>query len=91
MARGACARLDVDVAVATTGIAGPDGGSAEKPVGLVWLALASAEGSVQTRRVTFPGNRAEIRERATVAALSLLWRFLEGPHEEAAVLRANQA
>jgi nicotinamide-nucleotide amidase len=76
MASGARARLGVDVAVSTTGIAGPDGGTSEKPVGLVWFALASPEG-VETRRVTFPGTRADIRDRATVAALALLWRRIE--------------
>ncbi len=76
MARGARARLGVDVAVSTTGIAGPDGGTAEKPVGLVWFALAFGD-EVETRRVTFPGNRADVRDRATVAALGLLWRRLE--------------
>ncbi len=77
MARGARERLGADVAVATTGIAGPGGGSAEKPVGLVWLGLASENGAIVTRRLSFPGNRADIRERATVAALGLVWRHLE--------------
>ncbi|HEX3549515.1 MAG TPA: competence/damage-inducible protein A [Candidatus Elarobacter sp.] len=76
MARGARARLGVDVAVSTTGIAGPDGGSPDKPVGLVWFALAFGD-EVETRRLTFPGNRADIRSRATVAALGLLWRRIE--------------
>ncbi|MEA2664652.1 MAG: nicotinamide-nucleotide amidase, partial [Candidatus Eremiobacteraeota bacterium] len=77
MARGARERLGGDLAIATTGIAGPDGGTAEKPVGLVWFALAAASGEAQTRRLTFPGNRADIRDRATVAALGLIWRHLE--------------
>ena len=77
MARGARARLDVDVALATTGVAGPGGGTPEKPVGLVWLAVAHDDGSVATRRLTLPGTRSDIRERATVAALGLMWRELE--------------
>jgi nicotinamide-nucleotide amidase len=77
MARGARRRLGVDVALATTGIAGPGGGTPEKPVGLVWFALALGDGEMETRRLTFPGSRADIRERATVAALGLLWRRLE--------------
>jgi nicotinamide-nucleotide amidase len=77
MARGAQARLGVDVAIATTGIAGPDGGSPEKPVGLVWFALALGDGEIETRKLTFPGTRADIRERATVAALGQIWRRLE--------------
>jgi nicotinamide-nucleotide amidase len=77
MARGARVRLGVDVAIATTGIAGPDGGTAAKPVGLVWFALVLEDGEIETRRLTFPGSRADIRERATIAGLSLLWRHLE--------------
>jgi nicotinamide-nucleotide amidase len=77
MARGARQRLGADVVLATTGIAGPSGGTQEKPVGLVWFALAFGDGEIETRRLTFPGNRADIRERATVAALGLLWRRIE--------------
>jgi nicotinamide-nucleotide amidase len=69
--------LGVDLAIATTGIAGPDGGTEGKPVGLVWFALTLGDGEIETRRLTFPGSRADIRERATVAALSLIWRRLE--------------
>ena len=57
--------------------AGPGGGTAEKPVGLVWFALALQSGETETRRLTFPGNRADIRDRATMAALGLIWRHLE--------------
>ncbi len=78
MARGARERFGTDVAIATTGVAGPDGGTPEKPVGLVWFALATADGEVETRRFTYPGNRTDIRERATVGALGLMWRKLEG-------------
>jgi nicotinamide-nucleotide amidase len=77
MARGALERFGVHLAIATTGIAGPDGGTAEKPVGLVWFALALQSGETETRRLTFPGNRADIRDRATIAALGLIWRHLE--------------
>jgi len=77
MARGALRQLDADFAISTTGIAGPGGGTAEKPVGLVWFALALGASEIETRRLTFPGDRADIRERATVAALSLIWRRLE--------------
>lgn len=77
MARGARTALGADLVIATTGIAGPGGGSADKPVGLVWFALMLGENEIETRRLTFPGTRAEIRERATVAALSLIWRRLE--------------
>ena len=77
MARGGCERLGADVVIAVTGIAGPEGGTQEKPVGLVWYALAFGDGEIETRRLTFPGERADIRERATVAALGLIWRRLE--------------
>jgi len=77
MALGARRRLGVDVAIATTGVAGPGGGTAEKPVGLVWYALSLGDDEIETRRLTFPGSRSDIRERATVAALGLLWRRLE--------------
>jgi PncC family amidohydrolase len=78
MARGAKRALGVDVAVVTTGIAGPDGGSAEKPVGLVWFALVDAKDVVHVRRQTFPGQRSDVRDRATTAALAFLWHYLEG-------------
>ena len=72
MAEGALARSAADLSVAVTGIAGPDGGSAEKPVGLVWLGLARRGGRTATLRQVFPGDRAAVR-RATVAkALRLL-------------------
>jgi nicotinamide-nucleotide amidase len=74
MARGARKRLGADLAIATTGVAGPDGGSDEKPVGTVWIAFAHGEEGMETRRLTFPGERSDIRIRGTVAALSLVWR-----------------
>jgi nicotinamide-nucleotide amidase len=77
MARGAKKALNVDFALATTGIAGPDGGSAEKPVGLVWFALIDDAGEVTTHRGTFPCNRNDVLTRATMTALSLIWRRLE--------------
>ena len=72
MAEGALARARTELAVAVTGIAGPGGGSSEKPVGLVWFGLARLGRPVTASRQVFPGDRTEIR-RATVAkALSLL-------------------
>ena len=71
MAEGALAAFGADLAVSTTGIAGPGGATARKPVGLVYLAVAGAGGtSVVERR--FPGDRAAVVEQATAAALSLL-------------------
>jgi nicotinamide-nucleotide amidase len=77
MALGARRRLRTDIAISTTGVAGPDGGTPEKPVGLVWLGLAAPDGRAEAARMTFPGTRADIRIRATTAALGLIWRHLE--------------
>ena len=71
MAVGACKLLKVDYAVSVTGIAGPGGGSAEKPVGLVWFGIATPAG-VKTEKQIFPGNRAEVRTATVEHALSLL-------------------
>ena len=75
MAEGALRRFGTDTAIAVTGIAGPAGGSEDKPVGLVWHA-AALKGRVEARKFVFPGDREEIRERAAQAGLALLWRML---------------
>lgn len=75
MAQGARAHLHGDIGVATTGIAGPSGGSPEKPVGLVWLAIADSS-DVRTARLDFPGDRVTVQQRATISALALLWQIL---------------
>jgi nicotinamide-nucleotide amidase len=75
MAHGARERLGVDVAVSVTGVAGPGGGSAEKPVGLVFLHAAGPEGEV-AREFNLPGDRDAIRGRAAVSALHLVRRLL---------------
>ena len=72
MAAGALARSRADVAVAVTGVAGPGGGSAEKPVGLVWFGLARRDQAVQTERRVFPGDRAAVRASTVALALELL-------------------
>ncbi len=72
MAEGALARSAADLAVAVTGIAGPDGGSADKPVGLVWLGLARRGGRTATLRHVFPGDRAAVRRASVERALRLL-------------------
>jgi nicotinamide-nucleotide amidase len=71
MAEGACRRLRVDLAVAVTGIAGPGGGTAEKPVGTVWYAAADRNGTTARTGVVL-GTRREVRARAAQAALNLL-------------------
>jgi nicotinamide-nucleotide amidase len=75
MAQGARTRIGADTAVAVTGIAGPDGGSAEKPVGLVFVHVASPSGE-DALRVTLPGDREAIRARATSLSLHLVRRLL---------------
>jgi len=71
MASGVRRLLNTDLAVSVTGIAGPDGGSDEKPVGLVWFGLASPNG-VRTEKAIFRGDRALVREQAVTHALGML-------------------
>ena len=68
MARGALARSQADIAIAVSGIAGPAGGSPEKPVGTVWLAWAIAH-EITTRQYCFDGDRDKVRYQAVIAAL----------------------
>ncbi len=82
MALGARERLGVDVAVSVTGVAGPDGGTDEKPVGLVHLHASGPAGDV-SRRLDLPGDREMVRGRATAAALHLVRRLLESRHTPA--------
>ncbi len=76
MAEGALRKFDADTAIATTGIAGPGGGTDEKPVGTVCFSVKLADGPTITRTLRLPGNRADIRERSTTVALHLLRRAL---------------
>ena len=71
MAEGVRKLLKADLAVSLTGIAGPDGGSDEKPVGLVWFGLATRNG-VRAEKAIFRGDRARVREQAVVHALGML-------------------
>jgi nicotinamide-nucleotide amidase len=73
MAQGAKQRAGTNLAVSITGIAGPDGGSPEKPVGTVWFGLATADGQVFAHHRRFPGDRQAIRAASTLYALQLLW------------------
>lgn len=76
MAQGARKRLHADVALATTGIAGPTGATAEKPIGLVWFGLDDAAGTTRTWRYELSGDRETVAARATTIALGILWRHL---------------
>jgi nicotinamide-nucleotide amidase len=78
MADGALARFDADVACSTTGVAGPDGGSEEKPVGYVCFCAKTADGQRLPRDIVLPGSRTDVRERSVVVALHLVRYLLEG-------------
>ena len=78
MARGVRARLGAKIGISTTGIAGPEGGSAEKPVGTLYVAVADARGE-RAWTLRLRGDRAAIQARATTAALGLLWREVKIP------------
>ena len=76
MADGARERLGVDVGVGITGVAGPGGGTPQKPVGLVHLCATTSDGGVAQTRVVLGGGRAEVRARSVVVALHLVRRLL---------------
>jgi nicotinamide-nucleotide amidase len=76
MAEGACERAGVDLAIAVTGIAGPGGATATKPVGLVHLAVAPCDRPTLHAREVFPGDRAAVRLATVDAALALALRAI---------------
>jgi competence/damage-inducible protein CinA-like protein len=78
MADGALGRFAADVACAVTGVAGPDGGTEEKPVGYVCFCVKTAGGEKLARDPILPGNRTDVRERSVVVALHLVRYLLEG-------------
>jgi nicotinamide-nucleotide amidase len=79
MADGALARAKADLAVAITGIAGPGGGTPDKPVGLVFLATASLDGETRVERHLFTGDRTQVRLASAARALAMLLERVE-PH-----------
>jgi PncC family amidohydrolase len=81
MAQGARGRLGTDIAVAVTGIAGPAGGSPEKPVGTVFISLATP-GTTSVRGFRFEGTRSEIRRRSGDEALNFVLDHLDGKVSE---------
>ncbi len=82
MALGGLERSGATHALAITGIAGPGGGSEDKPVGTVWIGRASADGSVETRRFLFRGDRAGVRRLSALSALAMLRLKLVGEEME---------
>jgi nicotinamide-nucleotide amidase len=76
LADGARTHLEADLGVGVTGVAGPGGGTEEKPVGLVWISVAGPGEERLTRSVNLPGGRFDVRDRATTVALHLLRRAL---------------
>jgi nicotinamide-nucleotide amidase len=78
LADGARARLGADVGVGITGVAGPGGGSPEKPVGFVCFSVAGPDGARLTRSMTLPGSRGDVRDRSTTVAMHMVRRLLLG-------------
>ena len=78
MAAGALKQFGADTAVAITGIAGPGGGTPEKPIGTVCFTVTLADGATTTRTLHLPGNRSDIRERSATVAMHMLLRALSG-------------
>ena len=70
MAKNSLERLNADLSIAVTGIAGPTGGSVDKPVGLVWIGIGTKE-KIITNKYQFSGNRLEIRQKTTYESLKL--------------------
>jgi nicotinamide-nucleotide amidase len=88
LADGAIAALDADVGVGITGIAGPGGGTPDKPVGTVCFSVALRGGGEDgggparlTRRVVLPGGRFDVRDRSTTVAMHLVRRLLRGERD----------
>jgi nicotinamide-nucleotide amidase len=78
MAAGAAAAASADLAIATTGLAGPSGGDAVNPVGTVWVAVAWRGRQMVTRRLALKGSRTRIQARAAAQALALAWQVVAG-------------
>ncbi len=78
LAAGAIERFAADIGVGITGVAGPDGGGEDKPVGYVCFCVAGADGRMMARDLTLPGGRDDVRERSVSVAMHLLRRFLLG-------------
>jgi PncC family amidohydrolase len=79
MALGCQYGFATDWSISTTGIAGPDGGTSEKPVGLVWFGWARAGGWVRTGQRVFSGDRGEVQRQSVVHSLAVLAALLQAP------------
>ena len=91
LAQGAARRLGASIGVGITGIAGPGGGSAEKPVGLVCISVRDRDGRSITRSTQMPGGRSDIRDRSVTVAMHMLRRLLLGESDHAANDLASSA
>ncbi len=78
MVRGALARFDADAAVAVTGIAGPDGGTPEKPVGLTYIGALTRSGALRIERHIWQGDREAVKQQSADAALRLIIALADG-------------
>jgi nicotinamide-nucleotide amidase len=83
LADGALARFGADLGIGVTGIAGPGGGTPEKPVGRVHVVVADSDGRRVARKLDLPGSRPDVRDRTTTVALHLLRRLLRGEVDDA--------
>jgi nicotinamide-nucleotide amidase len=89
LADGAAERFGADIGIGITGIAGPDGGTEDKPVGTVCFSVSSREGRRITRNTRLPGDRADVRDRSTTVAMHLLRRLLTGEGDVSGDARAG--
>ena len=80
MAKGGLDVTNADIVISTTGIAGPDGGSLEKPVGTVCFGFATKESYFSTDKQLFDGDRSKIREKSVIYSLECLCNYLETGH-----------
>lgn len=78
MAEGALGLFDADISLSVTGVAGPDGGTPQKPVGTLFIAVAREGAETVSRHLELPGSRSDVRDRATTVAMHLLRRSLAG-------------
>ena len=89
LAEGAARRLGASIGVGITGIAGPGGGTAEKPVGLVCISVCDREGRSITHSTRMPGGRSDVRDRSVTVAMHMLRRLLLGESDQVATALAS--